>query len=216
MKALRKSRAQIITDFIDDRLLNCYWKSGERINDNELAQELGVSRNSVRESLEHFVTIHAIEKKQWIGYFIPVIDKKFIFDTLLMRQHLEQLSLSLFEEKVTPEIIKEIEQTVDLSEKELENCEFDKFEITDYHVHEIFHKYCGNIWVEQFLSHTKYAIFLLREIDQSHGKEEYAKRSIEEHRKIIELIKNGDKLGAVDNLNKQLLTQRERLLSFFI
>ena len=213
MAISRSSRAEEIEEYITEKLTLNHWKAGDRIDDKALADELGVSRNSVREALERLVAIKALTKKQWTGFFVPEMDPEFALSTLEVRIVLEKLALRSFLKNPNPKAIEEIEAAIKLSEEDLMQNDFEKFELDDYKIHEIIQNYCGNVWLPFLLKQTRYTIFLLRSFDRGQNAYEYAQRSINEHKEMLMLIKDNNKKAAVDNLEKQLAIQVDRIMN---
>ena len=212
MGITRNSRADEIIEYISEQFLQVRWKPGMRIDDNELAVELGVSRNSVREALEKLVAVNAVEKRQWIGFFVPVIDLNYAVETLSIRKDLETLALKLFLEKpVSPELIKQIDLGIAKSEFDMNNGDWSAFLVSDYVIHKVIQNNCGNRWISVFLSQTGYAVSQIQYLDREGDVIQYAKRSISEHRELLKLIKDRKKDEAVEKLGNHLSIQIDRI-----
>jgi len=188
------------------------WKQGDRIDEPLIAEELKVSRNSVREALSRLTALKALEKRHWGGYFIPVFSKDQVNMTLQIRIILEKYAMELFMTQITPQQIIEIENSVNQSEKVAMNSDFMEFHKYDYVIHDIIRDNCGNPWVIHFLEQIGYVLVLFRQIELVENRENYAMNSIAEHRKIIAAMKQGNVEQAVMYLVDHIEQQRIRLV----
>ena len=202
-------------DYIEDQILDGRWESGERIDDSSLSEELGVSRNSVREAMARLTSLRALEKRQWAGYFIPKITREEAKHTIDIRLDLEILALKLFMQRVTPEVIEEIEDSIHKSEWDLQKGDFHAFIKSDYVIHKIVHKHTGNPWIPHFMKQASFAIDRLRLIDKIRDFETIAKISISEHWKMIDAIKHNDIDRAIESMKTQIDHHWERLTELF-
>jgi len=211
----KSSRAEDIMEYIEDQILDGRWESGERIDDSALSEELGVSRNSVREAMARLTSLRALEKRQWSGYFIPKITWEEAKHTIDIRLDLELLALKLFMEQVSPEVIEEIEESIRKSEWDLQKKDFHAFIKSDYVIHEIVHRHTGNPWIPHFMKQASFAIDRLRLIDKIRDFETIANISISEHWKMVEAIKKNDISSAIESMKAQINHHWERLKELF-
>ncbi len=202
-------------EYIEDQILYGRWESGERVDDSQLAEELNVSRNSVREAMARLASLRALEKRQWAGYFLPVITREEARHTIDIRLDLEILALKLFMEEAKAEVIEEIEQSVHQSEADLQNENLNAFIKSDYLIHEIIHRHTGNPWIPHFMNQTRYSIDRLRHLDKKRDFETIARISISEHWKMIEAIKEHDVEKAIESMKVQIQHHWERLTEIF-
>jgi DNA-binding GntR family transcriptional regulator len=180
-----------------------------------IAEELNVSRNSVREALSRLVALRSLEKRHWTGYYIPVLTREEANNTLKIRVMLEKRALELFMPHITPRLVAEIEAAIKQSEADLKNNDFVAFERSDYVIHEIIQNNCGNPWIPHFLGQIRYMLALLRKLDETQNSVKFAKRSINEHKKLLRIMKTGNAEEAAGCLAAHLEYQRERLDSIF-
>ncbi len=208
----RTSRAENVYEAIKEGIISGYWKAGDRINDQELADKYQVSRLSVREALSKLVESRILEKVHWKGYYVRKITWEELESIFEIREALEQLALKNFIEKATDEEIKKLVEAVDQSERDLKEGNYEKFMKSDFLFHEILYKDSGNPWIPYILSVAKILIDILRKIEKAEGWEEVGKASVEEHREIIEKIKSKDKNAALRLLKKHLQHHKERVV----
>jgi GntR family transcriptional repressor for pyruvate dehydrogenase complex len=80
-----------IVDMITNAILNCRINPGDRLpTELELAQQLGVARNSVREAIKMLASIGAVEIKRGAGIFVPSKMNSSIINPLMLALVFEQ------------------------------------------------------------------------------------------------------------------------------
>lgn len=95
MKNRKISSSEIVYKAISEKLMTRQWLPGMKIaSENQLAQELGVSRMSVREALEKLVALNVITKKQGEGTFVNELSPSAYLDNLIPMILLKEDSLS--------------------------------------------------------------------------------------------------------------------------
>lgn len=211
----KKSRAQAVVEYVEQQIICGRWTSGERVDDSMLAGELGVSRNSVREAMAQLVALRVLEKRQWRGYYIPILTWEEIEHTVEIRKNLEVLALRLFLDRVTPEALQEIADSLRRSERDLEEGNEDSFEESDYLIHQIIHRHSGNPWIPHLISQTKFFIDRLRRLDKEGHFRDVAEVSIAEHWQMWHAIRGGNRAEALRILEMQIERHRSRLREVF-
>lgn len=211
VKLGRTSRAQAVVEYVENQILDGRWNPGDRVEDSVIAKELGVSRNSVREAMAQLVALRVLEKQQWRGYYIPALTWEEIEHTVDIRKGLETLALRLFLSLVTPEAMEEIAESLRQSQQDMETENLIAFEKSDYLIHEIIHRRCGNPWIPHLISQTKFFIDRLRRLDKKDHFRDVAEASIAEHWLIWEAIRDGNSDEAIRILEAQIERHRKRL-----
>ncbi|WP_319562549.1 GntR family transcriptional regulator [Marispirochaeta sp.] len=207
----KTSRADTIYEIIKDGILQGVWKPGDKIDDQELAKRLGVSRLSVREALSKFVENLIIEKQHWKGYQVRQLQWKEIEGIMEIRIALETIAIDHVARNITPELIKELEGTLNQAVRDMEAEDHTAFRLSDYAFHEIIHRECGNIWITNIISNIRVLIEIIRRISQEEHFRNVAWASIEEHRAVLDCLKNRDPQCAVETLRSHLLMYTERV-----
>jgi len=146
-----------------------------------------------------------------------VINKEEALDTLKMRETLEICALESFMKRLdtSPELLKEIEKGIKLSEEVVNQNDFDAFIRADDLMHQIIRNNCGNSWIPHFLDQIWPMVIFIRKMDANTSLEEFAKRSISEHKKLLQLIKKGDVAETVICLSKHMQHLQKRLDAIF-
>ena len=114
MSVREKTYEQLKTDIFSGRFL-----PGERLAEEHLAEELGVSRTPVREALHKLEQDGLIEPLESRGFCIPYDSPEEVADLFDLRTVLEGYTLRVICERVTDEQIKALEEIIDKSEDAL-------------------------------------------------------------------------------------------------
>lgn len=178
---------------IRENILSGQYKDGMELREIVIGQELGVSRTPVREALRQLELEGLVKIIPNKGAYVTSINAKDIKDIYKMRSMLEGLCARWATRYITEEQIEELEEVIYLSEfylskksqgKAVQMSEMDgKFHLILYqaansrmlgHILRDFHKY---VQVARTMSVKT---------------ENRAKKSIEEHKAILEAIKQKD------------------------
>lgn len=167
----------------------------EKLNDNELAKALGVSRTPVRESLQLLEVQGFVEMFPGKATQVTQVKKDDIKELLPPFAALQALAAELAIPHLTDETIELLEQTNEKFATAIhENRAFDALKI-DETFHQIIGDAANNIYVKSMAAnlhaHVRRLFF--------HNSIVLTEKSIEEHREIIQLMKeqNGEAAAAI-------------------
>ena len=203
----KSSRGETISDYVKECIINGLWKPGERIDDQELAKKIGVSRLTVREALSRLVENRVLTQVHWRGFYVRTLSWEEIVSIVEMREMLEVLALEKFMENADDRLLKELEKSISTSAKDLESDDRDGFFSSDFRFHEVLYMNSGNEWVIHFSKQIMFFIDLLRLMDKKRNFQQIAESSIVEHTALYEVICSG-------NLNKAVEMMREHITRF--
>lgn len=203
MEHKKQNTSDIVYKFIEQKILNQEWKPSTKIaSENQLAQDLGVSRISVREAIEKMVALNVLSKKQGEGTFvnelsasiylnglIPMIllDKDNLIDILEFRMVMEVDSARLCAERCDEEDVELLEECY--KEMCIYKDDPENFSFSDYNFHMAVAKGTGNSLIIKVNS-------ILTDLWKFHqiklNKYLGPKGGLQEHRKILDAIKDHD------------------------
>lgn len=177
----------------EDILAGKYLQNDE-LREKAIADELGVSRTPVREALrqlelEGLVTI--IPNK---GASVVGISRKDIQDIYEIRSQLEGLCAKWATVNMTEELLNELEENIYLSEFHVQKQHFEQVLELDNKFHEVLYKTSNSKMLDHVLSDFHHYVERVRKITLSEA--ERAAKSIEEHKKIVEAMRNKDAVRA--------------------
>lgn len=205
------SRAENIYEVVKAGILMGNWAPGERIDDKELAEKLGVSRLSVREALSKLVEIRILEKKHWKGFLVRTLSREEIESIIEIRESLESLAIRKVIKTLTPRTESELEKALTAAETDLKNHDVESFFRSDMLFHEILYRASKNLWLGDILSNLRILIDLIRTMIQSQNFEQAAEEILDEHNQIFNALHIRDEAAAVRAMNRHFIMQRKRI-----
>jgi len=93
-----------------DWIMDGKLKMGEKLNTEELARQLGVSRMPIREALKSLEKMGLAESVPYVGVKLVSLEQEDVLQIYLMRQLLEPLAAGEACKKITEEQIHELEE----------------------------------------------------------------------------------------------------------
>ena len=93
-----------------DWIMDGKLKMGEKLNTEELARQLGVSRRPIREALKSLEKMGLAESIPYVGVKLVSLEQEDVLQIYLMRQLLEPLAAGEACKKITEEQIHELEE----------------------------------------------------------------------------------------------------------
>jgi DNA-binding GntR family transcriptional regulator len=177
---------ELVFDALRNAILDGVIKPGERLLENQLAEELGVSRTPVREAirkleLEGFAVI--LPRK---GAYVSEISFKDVREVYEIRAALEALASGLAAERVMDNEVEEMERRLIAESANLENEDNSLTVEADVDLHELIYKATRNEKLISLISNLKEQVYRLRSTSITlPGRK---KRSLDEHKRIVEAI----------------------------
>ena len=187
-KPVRKTAKENAFEQLQEWIIDGTLQPGEKLNDTELAQALGVSRTPIRESLQLLEVQRFVKMYPGKATQVTEVDKESISDLLPPLAALQALSAELAIPHLTPEIIELLESTNKrFADAVLSEDYFSALKI-DEEFHQIIVDAANNPYIQTMVPslqvHVRRLFF--------HNSIVMTKDSIEEHAQIIELMKKRD------------------------
>ena len=188
------SRVDYVCEFIKDKIIHLEWQPGDRVDENTIAKSIEVSRLTVREALSKLEENKILIRKHWKGYQLRKLSLDEITDTLEVRLNLELFAYKKFFENFTADIIPPLDLLINQAENLIESGDFISFRKKDFQFHKLLYEYSRNEWIPEILNRLYFIIDIVR-FQYCVADKQEAKRSIIQHREIIELLKKEDQDG---------------------
>ena len=198
---------------IREDILKGRYRQNEAMKELQISKELGVSRTPVREALrqlelEGLVTI--IPNK---GAVVSGINARDIADIYAIRSMIEGLSAQWAAENITDTQLDELEEVVYLSEFHLKKGHIDQLYELDNKFHEMLYEASSSKILRHVLSDFHHYVQRVRKTSLSAP--ERAEKSIQEHKAILEALRNKDGDAAksltnvhVENTSRNVIEKR--------
>lgn len=201
-------RGQVFQEIRED-ILKGKFKENEELREATLGKELGVSRTPVREALRQLELeglVHIIPNK---GAYVTGITEKDVHDIYMTRSMLEGLCARWAAEHISEEQIQEMEEVLLLTEYHLNRGNAEQLAELDGKFHEVLYGASQSRILRHILSDFHKYVQVARK--RSVKKEDRAKKSLEEHREILNALRTGDADRAEELAHIHILNVMENL-----
>ena len=175
---------------IRENILSGKYTTDEELKEKTIGEELGVSRTPVREALrqlelEGLVTI--IPNK---GAYVVGVSLQDMHDIYEIRSLLEGLCAKWAAKNITKEQLDELEENIYLSDFHAAKGNWEQVVELDNKFHEVLYIASGSKELRHVLSDFHHYVQRVRKVTLAMG--ERAKGSNDEHRKLVEALKQHD------------------------
>jgi DNA-binding GntR family transcriptional regulator len=216
--------SQKVYRILKARIIKGDLKPGEKLSENKIAEQLGVSRTPVREALRELSVEGFVEISPNQAKIVSTVTFDEIWDLLQIRGVLEGLGANIAAKKINPEKIEKFNKIIDqmkhytannlVSEESILN-----FTRLDIEFHDLILNICGNKWLIQMHNNLKNHINRFRV--RSFSVPGTFSKSLNEHCKILDAIKKGESevaeklskihmIKAFENISKYETTYKEK------
>ena len=201
-------RGQVFQEIRED-ILKGKFKENEELREATLGKKLGVSRTPVREALRQLELeglVHIIPNK---GAYVTGITEKDVHDIYMTRSMLEGLCARWAAEHISEEQIQEMEEVLLLTEYHLDRGNAEQLAELDGKFHEVLYDASQSRILRHILSDFHKYVQVARK--RSVKKEKKKKKSLEEHREILNALRTGDAGRAEELAHIHILNVMENL-----
>ena len=149
-KIQRKNISEIVFEQIKDGITNGLWKPGQKLpSENQLVQDFGVSRTSIRAALKKLEVLSLIEKKQGEGTYVRklnagmylnslipllVLEKQDLLEVLEFRGIIESETARLAAKRATADDLKKISKSFIKMKNNTNNMDVFALEDVNFHI----------------------------------------------------------------------------------
>jgi DNA-binding GntR family transcriptional regulator len=207
------NKRKYLRDHIFDELQQAIYggklKSGERLTEKGIAEELGVSRTPVREALYRLASSGLIKMIPHRGFLISHWSSKEIEDVIELRSALEVFAVKLAVQRISEKEIDEFKDLLDEMRKAVSKKDTMKASCLNSLFHDKIIHASKNKELSEVIEPIKNKIYHFRIISISSPNR--LKESFEEHKKILNAIRNKD-----SKLAQELIAQHIRKVGLII
>lgn len=180
-------------------------KPGERLMEIQLANKLGVSRTPIREAIRKLELEGLVLMIPRKGAEVAQITEKNMQDVLEVRKALEELSVQLACERITPEQVEEMKLAAEEFRKVLKSGDVTKIAEADVKFHDVIFAATNNQRLITLLNNLREQMYRFR-VEYLKQKECYP-QLLEEHDKLIALISGGNVEEACEIMGRHIDNQ---------
>ena len=207
---------QVAYSEIRESIITNAVKSGDVLSEQQIAQELGISRTPVREALAILENEGLVEIRRGIGAFVKPLSYKDISDMYEVRRPMEALAFRSAAEFLTAAEIKACRDQFGALLKRCEaneRVEAREFYQVDSAFHDLIVERCGNVYVQRFM-HTINSNLRRMQMMFSSSIQGDMQETIRQHLLLLDLLeaKNAEELER--ELDRQLQISKRRYTGF--
>jgi DNA-binding GntR family transcriptional regulator len=187
-----------------DAIVRGRLEPGQRLSENVLAAEMGISRTPIREGLSLLREDRLVETVPQLGSFVARVDPAAIADAQFIREALECAAIRISAQVAAEADIADLEENVANQDRALEKEDPDAFYLLDDSFH---HRLCdlsGHLSVWMVSERAKVHLNRVRRL--SLEMPNYLEEMISEHRLVIDAVATHDPDAAESHLRAHLRT----------
>lgn len=185
-----KPLRELVFESIREAIISGQLRSGERLMEIQLAEEMGVSRTPVREAIRKLELEGLVAMIPRKGAYVAGLSLKDIIDVFEIRGALEGLAAELAAERITSEELEELERYLVKIADDIDKGDLERVVATDTDFHSILYQASRNQRLSQIINNLREQIQRFRTTSLSYPGR--MKIALEEHRKIVEAISARD------------------------
>jgi len=179
-----------VFEILEDDILSGKLEPGDSLIETKLSEELGVSRTPIREAIRQLELEGLVKSIPNKGAVVLGVSIQDIKDIYAIRTLIEGLAARWAAEKITPEEIAALQESVELLEFYTGKNDMQHLQKFDSRFHEIIYDACKSNPLKKTLSSFHHYIKNARALSfQTPGR---AKKALEEHKAILKAIMEGD------------------------
>lgn len=186
---------------IKENIINLELKPGSMISEQDIANELNLSRTPVHEAMQELSNTKIIEILPQRGSHVSLIDMELVEEAIFVRTAIESEITKMACEKATEEDIQLLEENVNLQEFYYTKNNRDKIMELDNAFHETMYKITNRMQCFYMVRLMNIHYDRIRELTLQHFNPE---RIIKEHKQILEAFKIKDSEKAKASILKHL------------
>jgi DNA-binding GntR family transcriptional regulator len=187
-----------------DAIVRGRLEPGQRLSENTLAGEMGVSRTPIREGLSLLREDRLVETVPQLGSFVARVDAAAIADAQFIRESLECAAIRLAAQAAGVADVAALEENLQSQERAVEQGDLDAFYLLDDSFHHTLCDLSGHrsVWTvsERAKTHLNRIRRLSLEIP------DYLEEMISEHRRVLDAVAAHDPDRAERHLRAHLRT----------
>jgi DNA-binding GntR family transcriptional regulator len=184
-------RDQVLNE-LRRRIVDGEYAQGERLTENRLAEDFGVSRNPVREALRVVETEGFVQILPRRGAVVATLDETAVRDLFAVRERLETLAAGLAAERATPDDIARLRALLKDASAATEAKDLDRVAELNSELHLAVIEISGNRWLASLSSAMYHHVHWVFRV----GAAQRAPHSWEEHIRVVDAIAAGDRAAA--------------------
>lgn len=208
-----KPLREIVFSHLRESIMVGKLKPGERLMEVQLAENLGVSRTPVREAIRKLELEGLVVMVPRKGAYVSEVSISDIKDVLEIRVSLEGLAASLASERIKESEIDSLQNKFNELKKAIESGDIQDIIDKDTELHDIIFNATRNKRLISLVDSLREQVQRFR-VTYMHSNNESA-NLIEEHKKILDAIKNRNKNKAKEYAEEHIRKAKDYIVENF-
>ena len=184
-------RDQVLAE-LRQRIVDGDYPPGQRLTEDRLAADFGVSRNPVREALRIVEADGLVTMVPRRGAVVATPDASAIADLFAVRTALESVAARLAAQRATPQDVADLRALLDAARKATDRDDLSRVAELNTELHQRVIEISGNRWLSSIASALYLHVQWVFRIGAAHR----APHSWQEHIRLVDAIEAGDAEGA--------------------
>ncbi|MGM0378780.1 MAG: GntR family transcriptional regulator [Bacillota bacterium] len=205
----KKSLTTLIFDRVRDEIINGDYNPGDKLIENRLAKELGVSRTPVREALKQLELDGLVESIPNRGVIVKGISDQDIYDIYTVRISIETIAARWAVERMTEKDLEELEEIYDLMEFFTSKGNAKRIFELNTEFHEKIYSSTKSRFLENIL--RDFQLFIKSTRLESLKTEGRLDKALKEHKEILNALKDRDADRACKYIRQHIETARKNV-----
>lgn len=197
-----------LRDRVEELIATGIYAPGERLEENALADQFGVSRTPVREALQQLAAIGLVELRGRRGAIVSAPDATRLLEMFDVMAELEAMCGRLAARRLLPEDEVALTETLTACSRAAKDGDPDAYYYENERFHRAIYAASGNRFLAEQASALGKRLAPFRRLQLRVRNRMSA--SCDEHQTIVEAIVNGDGELAADRLRSHVAVQGER------
>lgn len=181
---------EVVCETLRDAIRKGVLKPGERLMEIQLADELGVSRTPVREAIRKLELEGYVIMMPRRGTYVANLSIRDVNEVFEIRTSLDSLASGLAAERITDEELEHLQRLLVAIGGYIEQGDMDKIVETDTEFHDLLYTASRNSRLTGIIFNLREQLTRFRTASMSYPGR--LRATLEEHRRIVEAIAQGD------------------------
>lgn len=181
---------EVVCETLREAIRTGVLKPGDRLMEIQLSEELGVSRTPVREAIRKLELEGYVIMMPRRGTYVASLSIRDINEVFEIRTSLDSLASGLAAERITDEELRRLKRLLVLIGEYIEENDMDKIVETDMEFHDLLYQASRNTRLVGIIFNLREQLTRFRSTSMSYPGR--LQETLEEHRRIVEAIADGD------------------------
>lgn len=207
------SQAERVAELLREAVIDGDHPPGRRLSEERLCEELGVSRNTLREAFRLLVRERLVVHQMHRGVFVTLPTAEDVRDLFKTRRSLELTAVRTAADPA-PEAVAAVGRAVDEGEAARDAGDWWGVGTANMHFHQALAGLSGSTRIDEFMSRVLAETRLVFHVMDA--PREFHAPYLDWNRRIHTLLVEGDHTAAAAELETYLATSEEQLLTAFL